>query len=154
MRQLGAIAVLLALVIWAAHSGGAQFQVAMGKNLVGAPSIRTSCVQDGDARARIHDEVVLFAYSHAVTEQALARRGGASAPALEKLTCAAEVSGSTVPTAMLAVDDFKAFFAAQGEAAAGEFLARWASLCDRTECKAIAQKVRSELPEVGLREKG
>lgn len=40
--------------------------------------------------------------------------------ALEKFAC--KVSGNTVPTAMLAVVDFKAFFVAQGEPAASEFL--------------------------------
>ncbi len=148
MRQLGAIVVLLALVIWAAHSGSAQFSVAMGRNLAGAPSIRTSCVQDEDAKARIRDEILLFARSHTLSEQELSRRVDANASALEQFGCVAEVSGSTVPMAMLAVDDFKAFLAAQGRRGAAELLARWAALCGRAECKAIAKKVRNELPEV------
>jgi hypothetical protein len=114
--------------------------------VVGTLSLRANCVEDDDADARIRDEVTAYARGRGVSEEAFSRRIGTGIIPIEELGCAAELSGSSVPTAMQALSDFNGFLAARGFAGSTERLSRWTAPCERNACEKAAKKLEEELP--------
>jgi hypothetical protein len=117
----------------------------------GTLSLRANCVEDDDTDARIRDEVTAYARSRGVSEEAFSRRIGTGIMPIEELGCAAELSGSSVPAAMQALEDFNTFVAGRGLPGSAERLSHWVALCEQNVCEATAKKLEEELPAASRR---
>ncbi|MGB7367313.1 MAG: hypothetical protein WA926_00035 [Methylovirgula sp.] len=145
MRVIAAIAILFAIVILVARAGSTQFRLTMGETVVAAPLLRATCLKDEDAQARVHAELIRYVRHRGISEQEFGRHIGSSTSALEQFACAAEVSGTTVPAALQALGDFKAFLTDRGYRGAAQRLALWGALCHGNACEATVRKLRNEL---------
>jgi hypothetical protein len=114
--------------------------------ILGALSLRANCVEDDDTDARIRDEATAYARSRSVSEEAFSRPTGTGIFPIEELRCAAELSGSSVPAAMQALEDFNTFVAGRGLPGSAERLSHWEALCEQNACEAAAKKLEEELP--------
>jgi hypothetical protein len=142
MKLLSVTLLLLVVGYLLAYVAGAQSSVTKPATSL---SLSASCVQDEDTFARIHDEVVGYARSRGLSEEEFGRRVGRSIPEIEELTCAAEISGNSVPGAMQALENFGVFFAGREARDAAVEVLRWAALCEQNVCEAASRKLRNEL---------
>lgn len=117
----------------------------------GTLSLRANCVEDDDTDTRIRDEVTGYARSRGVSEEAFSRRIGTGIIPIEELGCAAELSGSSVPAAMQALEDFNTFVAGRGSPGSATRLSRWVALCEQNACEVAAKKLEEELPTASRR---
>jgi hypothetical protein len=145
MKRLSVIVVLLVVASWLAYIAVGQPSLGTDTRPQAVTLFRGSCDRDGDTLARIRDEVITYARDRRLSEEEFSRRLGASRSQVEELACASEVSGNSVPSALLALEDFNAFVTAKGPRGAAGRISRWAALCQHDDCAAVASKLQQEL---------